>query len=90
LQHEGRAFRVKVGVRVAHVFKSGPNVAKADRSVVGRIGSKENARVSVESDARKIMVIVFCPFKTMDATGSTRAILRRLAGRLLVCVASFI
>jgi hypothetical protein len=45
---------------------------------------------SVESVARKIVVIVVCPFKTMDATGSTRAILRRLAGRLLVCVASFI
>ena len=44
---------------------------------------------SVESVARKIVVIVVCPFKTMDATEAARAEVLAGSERLLVCSASF-
>ncbi len=43
LQHERGTFRVKVGVGVADILKSGPDVAEADRGGIGRIGGEENS-----------------------------------------------
>ena len=42
VEHQRRAFRVEVGVRVADVVQRGPDVAERNGSVIGAVSGEEN------------------------------------------------